>query len=32
MGIYVLSTPKGVVSDRSARQLNVGGEVLCQVY
>jgi small subunit ribosomal protein S8 len=32
MGIYVLSTPKGVVSDRNARQLNVGGEVLCQVY
>jgi small subunit ribosomal protein S8 len=32
MGVYVLSTPKGVVSDRNARQLNVGGEILCQVY
>lgn len=32
LGIYVLSTPRGVVSDRNARQLNVGGEVLCKVY
>ncbi|MEQ1891778.1 MAG: 30S ribosomal protein S8 [Planctomycetota bacterium] len=31
-GIYVLSTPKGVFSDRTARKENVGGEVLCQVY
>ena len=31
LGIYVLSTPKGIVSDRSARQQNVGGEVLCKV-
>jgi len=31
-GIFVLSTPKGVLSDRSARKENVGGEVLCQVY
>ena len=31
LGIYVLSTPKGVFSDRSARQQNVGGEVLCKV-
>ena len=31
-GIYVLSTPKGVLSDRAARRENVGGEVLCQVY
>jgi len=31
-GIYVLSTPKGVLSDRAARLENVGGEVLCQVY
>ncbi|MEZ5979822.1 MAG: 30S ribosomal protein S8 [Planctomycetota bacterium] len=32
MGVYVLSTPQGIVSDRSARALNVGGEVLCKVY
>ena len=31
-GIYVLSTPKGIVSDRTARRENVGGEVLCKVY
>ena len=31
-GIFVLSTPKGVLSDRAARKENVGGEVLCQVY
>jgi small subunit ribosomal protein S8 len=31
-GIYVLSTPRGVLSDRAARQENVGGEVLCQIY
>lgn len=32
LGIHILSTPKGVVSDRKARELNVGGEVLCKVY
>jgi len=32
LGIFILSTPKGVVSDRKARELNVGGEVLCKVY
>lgn len=31
-GIYVLSTPKGVLSDRAARKENVGGEILCQIY
>lgn len=31
LGIYVLSTPKGVVSDRDARKMNVGGEILCKV-
>ena len=31
LGIYVLSTPKGVVSDRFARKENVGGEILCKV-
>lgn len=32
MGIQILSTPKGVLSDRSAREANVGGEILCKVY
>ncbi len=32
LGIVVLSTPKGVVSDGKARELNVGGEVLCSVF
>jgi small subunit ribosomal protein S8 len=32
MGMQILSTPKGVVSDRRARTLNVGGEILCEVY
>ncbi len=31
-GIYILSTPKGVVTGYEARSLNVGGEVLCEVY
>jgi small subunit ribosomal protein S8 len=32
LGIIVLSTPKGVLSDEKARELNVGGEVLCNVF
>ena len=32
LGISILSTPKGVMSDTAARNANVGGEVLCQVY
>ncbi len=32
MGIAVLSTPRGVVTDRQARQLGVGGEVLCYIW
>lgn len=32
LGISILSTPKGVMSDADARTENVGGEVLCQVY
>lgn len=31
-GIQVISTNKGVVSDRKARELRVGGEILCTVY
>jgi small subunit ribosomal protein S8 len=32
MGIQILSTPKGVLSDRRARQEKVGGEVLAMIY
>ncbi|MDX1924507.1 MAG: 30S ribosomal protein S8 [Rickettsiaceae bacterium] len=32
LGIFVLSTSKGVVSDREARRLGVGGEVICKVF
>ena len=31
MGIQILSTPKGILSDRTARESNVGGEILCKV-
>ena len=31
-GIYIVSTPKGVVTGYEARSLNVGGELLCEVY
>ena len=31
-GIQVISTPQGVISDRKARELRVGGEVLAKVY
>ena len=32
LGISIVSTPKGVMSDSLARAENVGGEILCQVY
>lgn len=32
LGIAIISTSKGVVSDKEAHNLNVGGEVLCYVY
>jgi small subunit ribosomal protein S8 len=32
LGISILSTPQGVMSDAEARAANVGGEVLCQVF
>ncbi len=32
LGVAVLSTPAGVVSGRKARQMNVGGEVLCYIW
>ena len=32
LGISILSTPKGVMSDAGAREQNVGGEILCRVF
>lgn len=32
LGISILSTPKGIMSDTAAREQNVGGEVLCRVF
>ena len=32
LGIAILSTPRGVMSDAEAREANVGGEILCQVF
>jgi small subunit ribosomal protein S8 len=32
LGISIISTSRGVISDREARQKNLGGEVLCEVW
>lgn len=32
LGISIISTPRGVMSDNEARAANVGGEVLCQIF
>jgi small subunit ribosomal protein S8 len=32
LGIAIISTSKGLVTDKEAKELNVGGEVLCYVY
>ena len=32
LGVLIVSTPKGVMTDHKARDENVGGEVLCQVF
>jgi len=32
LGVAILSTSKGVITDKEARTMNVGGEVLCYVY
>ncbi len=32
LGVAILSTPKGVLSDGDARAANVGGEILCEVF
>lgn len=31
-GIAVVSTPKGIMSNRAARQAGLGGEVICEIY
>jgi small subunit ribosomal protein S8 len=32
MGVAILSTSKGVVTDRQARRMGVGGEVICYIW
>lgn len=32
LGIAILSTSKGIVTDKEAKEMNVGGEVVCYVY
>jgi small subunit ribosomal protein S8 len=32
LGVAIISTSKGVMTDKEARKLNVGGEVLCYIY
>jgi small subunit ribosomal protein S8 len=32
MGVAILSTPRGVMTDRESRRQRVGGEVLCYVW
>ena len=32
LGVAILSTSKGVLTDKEAREMNIGGEVLCYVY
>lgn len=32
LGIAIISTSKGVITDKEAKELNIGGEVLCYVY
>lgn len=32
LGVAIVSTSKGVMTDKEARQLNIGGEVLCYIY
>jgi small subunit ribosomal protein S8 len=32
LGISIISTSRGVISDREARQRNLGGEILCEVW
>jgi len=31
-GIHIVSTPQGIITDRDAKKLNVGGELICSVW
>lgn len=31
IGIWILSTPKGVITNKAAKKLNVGGEIICEI-
>jgi len=32
LGIAIMSTPKGVMTDNEARKQNIGGEIICKVF
>ncbi|MDP7238830.1 MAG: 30S ribosomal protein S8, partial [Candidatus Latescibacteria bacterium] len=32
LGVAILTTPKGIITDREARKLKTGGEVLCYIW
>jgi len=32
LGIAIISTSKGIITDKEAKEMNIGGEVLCFVY
>jgi len=32
LAVSILSTPKGVMTDKAAREANVGGEILCEIW
>jgi small subunit ribosomal protein S8 len=32
LGMSILSTPKGVMTDKQARKMGVGGEILCSIW
>ncbi len=32
LGVAIVSTPKGVITDKQAREANVGGEVVCEIW
>ena len=32
LGMTIVSTPRGVLADHEAREQNVGGEVICQIF
>jgi len=32
MGLAIISTPKGIITDEEARKMNLGGEIICEIY